>query len=374
MFSSSTPSAGQPDWHPVHRVNALLRSALLNPAAPSAASSQELGRIDLGAAWDGIKAFPEIAHPASLAEGFDFLALREEVAGPSRRDMQSPPEHRPDEIDLRLLDAGLWDGDGEAREGEAFAGDTQLDTAFRMVAPQAHVEALVHEFYRRQQRATLLVAGSLVAAVLLTFGAFLLIGSLVAHGVRTGANWPSHSSSIAWKGPASLAPAKFQLISARAKGEPLLVPAAAHATAPSFGDRPLGVQVILATSGRPLALGPLLPPSHARYLFIRGLPAEAELSAGRRSSSGAWFVKEEDVQGLALSVGDAAKGDYPVDIYTLESGDAPQARRSVVLRVETEQQNDQQVPSMDWASALVDSMPSPSAMVNPAGTARDDPR
>jgi hypothetical protein len=136
-------------------------------------------------------------------------------------------------------------------------------------------------------------------------------------------------------------------------------------SAPSFGETTPGAHVILASAGRPLALGPLLPPSHARYLFIRGLPAEAALSAGRRSSSGAWFVKDEEVQDLALSVGDAAKGDYPVDIYTLESGDAPQARRSLVLRVEAEQeQSYQPAPTMDWASALLDQMPSPRATVD----------
>ncbi|HKB22140.1 MAG TPA: hypothetical protein VKC99_05050, partial [Methyloceanibacter sp.] len=132
-----------------------------------------------------------------------------------------------------------------------------------------------------------------------------------------------------------------------------------------FGEMSPGTQVILATAGRPLALGPLLPPSHARYLFIRGLPAETDLSAGRRSSSGAWFVKDEDAKDLALSVGDAAKGDYPVDIYTLESGDAPQARRSLVLRVEAEQQAYQPTASADWASALLDLTPSPSAALDP---------
>jgi hypothetical protein len=232
-----------------------------------------------------------------------------------------------------------------------------LDHAFT-AAPQAHVEALVHEFYRRQRRATLLVAGSLAAAVVLTFGGFLLVGSLMAHGAKTGDNRPpSHSTSVAWQRPLGFVPAQLQLASVAAnraaKGEPLLIPAVAHATEPSFGETSPGTQVILATAGRPLALGPLLPPSHARYLFIRGLPAEAELSAGRRSSSGAWFVKDENVKDLALSVGDAAKGDYPIDIYTLESGDAPQARRSLVLRVETEQQAYQPTASTDWACALL---------------------
>src|SRR6185369_8996364 len=104
---------------------------------------------------------------------------------------------------------------------------------------------------------------------------------------------------------------------------------------PSFGEMTPGTQVILASTEHPLVLGPLLPPSHARYLFIRGLPAEAALSAGRQSSSGAWFVKDEEVQDLALSIGEAAKGDYPVDIYTLESGDAPSAKSCAACRSRT---------------------------------------
>jgi hypothetical protein len=135
--------------------------------------------------------------------------------------------------------------------------------------------------------------------------------------------------------------------------------------APSLGEMLPPARVILATIGRPLALGPLLPPSHARYLFIRGLPAEAELLAGRRSRSGAWFVKDEKLHDLALSVGEAAKGDYPIEVYTLESGDAPQARRSLVLRVEADQQSYEVGPTMSWASALLDLMPSPRATAEP---------
>ena len=67
--------------------------------------------------------------------------------------------------------------------------------------------------------------------------------------------------------------------------------------------------------------------------MIRGLPPEAALSAGRQSGGGAWMVKGEHVPGLTLTLGQAAAGDYPVEIYILESGDGPQARRSFVLRV-----------------------------------------
>jgi len=157
-----------------------------------------------------------------------------------------------------------------------------------------------------------------------------------------------------------------------AKGEPLLIPAVARLASPALGEASPSAQVILATSGRPLALGPLLPPSHARYLFVRGLPAEAELSAGRRSDSGAWFVKDEELHDLTLSIGNAAAGDYPIEVYTLESGDAPQARRSLVLRVEPGQQTYAGPktydvgPTMSWASALLDDVtPSPRTTAEP---------
>jgi TPR repeat protein len=39
------------------------------------------------------------------------------------------------------------------------------------------------------------------------------------------------------------------------------------------------------------------------------------------------------VPGLTLTVGRAAAGDHPVEVYILESGDGPQARRSFVLRI-----------------------------------------
>ena len=45
-------------------------------------------------------------------------------------------------------------------------------------------------------------------------------------------------------------------------------------------------------------------------------------------------MKGEDVSDLTLTLGEAAPGDYPVEVYVLESGDGPQARRSLVLRVE----------------------------------------
>src|SRR5215472_9538095 len=297
MFSSTTPSAEQSDWHPVHRANALLRSALVNSGAPSAAPSQELGRISLDAPWGGIAIESAgITFPGSLFERFNALAVREEATGVLVSEGHAPSELWPDAADISLHNlAGAWDDPEANGDAEAFAAGMLLDHAFT-AAPQAHVEALVHEFYRRQRRATLLVAGSLAAAVVLTFGGFLLVGSLVAHGAKTGDNRPpSHSTSVAWQRPLGFAPAQFQLASVAAnraaKGEPLLIPAVAHATEPPFGEMSPGTQVILAPDGR-LLLAHSCCRAHALYLFIRGLPAETDLSAGRRSSSGAWFVKD----------------------------------------------------------------------------------
>ncbi|MGH6833858.1 MAG: hypothetical protein ACRECM_12730, partial [Methyloceanibacter sp.] len=108
-----------------------------------------------------------------------------------------------------------------------------------------------------------------------------------------------------------------------------------------------------------IAFAPLLPPSHAGYLLIRGLPAEATLSAGRKNESGTWLVKGAHVHDLTLSIGEAAEGDYPIEVYVLQSGDGPQARRRLVLRVEAPARSHPVAgPDMGWASALLDVVPS----------------
>jgi hypothetical protein len=139
--------------------------------------------------------------------------------------------------------------------------------------------------------------------------------------------------------------------------------------APS-GESSSANQVILAAGERPLALAPLLPPSRARYLLLRGFPAEAKLSAGRRSDSGVWFLKDEEIHDLTLSVGAAAPGDYPIEVYLLDTGSAPQGRRSLVLRVEPTPPDYAAVgPNLSWASALLDVMPGPRAIEKPVAPA-----
>ncbi len=201
--------------------------------------------------------------------------------------------------------------------------DFPLDPALR--PREVHMHTLMGEFQRRQRSASLLVAVSVATAVVLAVGGFVLAASL-ASPAGAGPLETPRSTSIAWSKPASATPPETSANRAT-KGEPLALPAQSGAT-PSPSR-----QIILAASGRQIALGPLLAPSLARYLMIRGLPPEATLSAGRQSGGGAWMVKGAYVPGLTLTLGQAASGDYPVEVYILETGDGPQARRSFLLRV-----------------------------------------
>jgi hypothetical protein len=125
-------------------------------------------------------------------------------------------------------------------------------------------------------------------------------------------------------------------------------------------------QTFIATSGREIAFAALLPPSHAGYFLIRGLPAEAKLSTGRRSDSGTWLVKAQQAPVLTLALGATAAGDYPVEIYLLQSGDTPQARRSLVLRIESPVPTFNAGIDRGWTSALLDLVPAARAAEAPA--------
>jgi hypothetical protein len=107
-------------------------------------------------------------------------------------------------------------------------------------------------------------------------------------------------------------------------------PVTDHGTAPTVNAVP---QLILVQAGRPLELSPLLAQRNARYVLFRGLPEEAKLSAGQRNPSGAWLVKDKDLDRLTLSMGDKARGEYPIEFYAFGAVSAPQARQRLVFRV-----------------------------------------
>jgi hypothetical protein len=399
MIGSTTPVAKQPDCHPVHRANALLRAALLTPAHSAEPSVDWQSVESLSCAIASVMKGPvSITYPATLAARLDALAVEEDgfpaiegfvhVAprwgeklsgvsfeafantGASER-LLAQTDASPGEASPEAWDEG--DDGYDFGEAGALTVGAPLDPETLVLPPQVHVQALLRDFRRRQRHASLLVAGSIATAVLLTLGGLVLVANLAAPRPADSDNrHPPRSTSVAWQRPAnsnSSAGLQRATVSANraAKGEPLRVPALAGLSPVVSGLAPSLPQTILATSGRHIAFAPLLPPSHVGYLLIRGLPPEAELSAGRKSGSGTWLVKGEHVHDLTLSIGEAAEGDYPIEVYVLQSGDGPQARRSLVLRVEAPTRTYAMAgPDMGWASALLDVVPSAHAAEEPA--------
>ncbi len=67
------------------------------------------------------------------------------------------------------------------------------------------------------------------------------------------------------------------------------------------------------------------------------------------------MIKDEETPNLTLTLGEAESGDYPVDVYLLDSGNTPQSRRSLVLRIEPARPRVYAAGlSLSWASALLD--------------------
>jgi hypothetical protein len=241
------------------------------------------------------------------------------------------------------------------------AGDP-LDPERRVAVPQVHVQSLLREFQRRQRHASLLVAGSIATAAVLTVGGLVLIATWTP---RPADQPPSvRSTSIVWQRPAPRVPAApIEIDTNRAaRDAPLLVPTTAGTPNAAAAAR-AAPQMILASSGREIAFGATLPPTNERYLLIRGLPPEAKLSSGRDSGTGTWMVRGEHVPALTVALGKTQAGDYPIEVYMLESGDGPQARRNFVLRVEPPVQA-YAAAGAAWASGLL--VPSAHAAEAPA--------
>lgn len=306
-----------------------------------------------------------ITYPVPLAARLDALAAKQYeyppfddlVAYDDELEEDPPAE---DALLSGELPLDAWDEaeDTGLDDDAALTAGDPLDPEKRLVAPQVHVQSLLYEFHRRQRHASLLVAGSIATAAVLTLGGLVLIASWTAP--RPADQPPStHSTSVVWQKPAvANRPAPIGTAThGAAKGAPLRIPTiigTPDAAPPPTAAR----QTILAANGREIAFGALLPPSNARYLLIRGLPREARLSSGRDSGSGAWMVKGEHVAALTVALGNTPAGDYPLEVYVLQSGDGPQARRNFVLRVEPTVQAYAAGAGKNWASGLLDVVPS----------------
>jgi TPR repeat protein len=291
------------------------------------------------------------------------------IAAPAAPPLAFTPPPREQILTLRGDDVFAADaGEQDWEDAAAFAEDPRPPR----LAPQAHVQALVRDFQRRQRQANLIVAGSIAAACVLTVAGLIAVASLVTPSRHQDqVPLPAiHSTSIAWQRPAPafvMAGAAQQIANRSGKSQPLVLPARAALTdlhAAGVGDTRLDAAVpgpvIMVQPGRPLALSSLLPQSKARYVLLRGLPAQAQLSAGQRNDSGAWMVRDDQLADLRLEVnasptGPAAFGDYPVDIYLLGTGKIAQARHRLVLRVESVPGAlPAAAPNANWPAQLLD--------------------
>jgi len=336
MIGSTTPLDG--GSQPLRPPSARRPAERLNSAAIAAkrwdpTTRNPLPRIeaDLSGARRGAY---EIKLPRSLGARLKALAADNEELASFLDDLASAV--RPEE------GRGLG-----ASDSEAFAAGLPLEPKAASPVPQAHVQALVHDFRRRQRQASMLVVGCVATTFVLTLAGIAALASFAGRA-PTGAEPPSkNSTSVVWQRPQLDNPPPTKLIPISAtldraeKSEPLLVPsqAATSETASSpeaelHGSGGAVPQLILVQADRPLALAPLLSPRPARYVLLRGLPPEAKLSAGQRNPTGAWLVKDKDLGQLTLSIDGAAGGDYPVEIYALGAGSLPQGRQRFVFRVE----------------------------------------
>ena len=82
MSGQPTPVAETPEWHPVHRANALLQAALLSSA--HAESTQDWRSVEtLSHAIDSVMRGPvSITYPVPLAVRLDALAAEPEAYPP----------------------------------------------------------------------------------------------------------------------------------------------------------------------------------------------------------------------------------------------------------------------------------------------------
>jgi len=337
MTGSTTPCRAEPGLQPLRPPRARYYSELASSAAIAAKRWEATAR----------SRYPQFDKDVSHARGDTFdIALPRSLADRLKALTSDDDELATFLDDLASVARPEYGSSLDASDCEAYAAGLPLEPKASTPAPQAHVQALVRDFRRRQRRASLLVAGCIATSFVLTFVGIAALASFAGRAPANAEPLTRNYTSVAWQRPQlDSAPAKLILASATpnrtGKNEPLPVPAptidvsspltAALTPQESSNTTP---KLILMTAGRPLALAPLLSQRQARYVLVRGLPNEAKLSAGQRNPTGAWLVKDKDLGQLTLSIGGSASGDYPVEVYALgTSRDAPQARQRLVFRV-----------------------------------------
>ena len=325
MIGSAAPCRAEPGLQPLRQ---LLARAYLEADRPAAIP---------GVRWDAIhrSTFPYIETPQYTRRIARGMALPRSLAARLRTLVPDDEELGTFLEDLALAVRAETGSGYDLSDSEAFEAGLPLEPK---PAPQAHMQALVHDFRRRQRQASILVAGCVATSIVLTVVGIAALASFAKPSPADADPLVKSSSSVVWHGSQDFALPKLIL----AKAAPFTEPAPVEEEASSAAPEPVTAsssaantppQLIMVQAGRPLELAPLLTQRQARYVLVRGLPSEAKLSAGQRNPSGAWLVKERDAGHLTLSIGGAASGDYPVEVYALGAASAPQARQRLVFRV-----------------------------------------
>ena len=324
MIGSTTPCPAEAGFRPLRAPLAQFHAAPARPAAISGEVHQ--------------RAYPQIeSQPHARREAFAMtlprsLAARLRALAPDDKELGLFLE------DLALAVRAETGNDYDLSDSARFAAGLPLEPQIASPGPQAHMQALVHDFRRRQRQASMIVAGCVATSFVLAVAGIVALASLVKPTPADAEPVIKSSNSVVFQQDAE--PAKLILAKAAPFTDrlPVEVEEATAGLAPDPGAPPsssvnAAPQLIMVQAGRPLELAPLLSQRQARYVLFRGLPKEAALSAGQRNPSGAWLVKDKDVDRLSLTMQSTASGDYPIEIYALGASSAPQARQRLVFRV-----------------------------------------
>jgi hypothetical protein len=319
MIGSTTPCPAEAGFRPLRTPLAHLHPA---PARPAAIP----GKVH-HSTYPQIRSQPDARREAFAMTLPRSLAARLRAIAPDDKELGLFLK------DLALAVRAETGSEYDVSDSACFEAGLPLEPQAARPAPQAHVQALVHDFRRRQRQASLIVAAFIAASFVLTVVGIAALASFVKPAPADAKS----SNSVVWEQdgePAKLILAKAALLTERLpveEEEPAnLVPALATPPAPALNAAP---QLVMVQAGRSLELAPLLSQRHGRYVLFRGLPKDVTLSAGQRNPSGAWLVKDEDVDRLTLSMPGTASGDYPIEVYALGASSAPQARQRLVFRV-----------------------------------------
>src|SRR5262249_2965131 len=146
-------------------------------------------------------------------------------------------------------------------------------------APQAHMQALVYDFHRRQRQASMLVAGCVATSFVLTVVGIAALVGFSRPAASEGDSLVKTSNSVVWHESQEVALPKPILAKAAAFTEPAPVEDEAPSAPPEAGSGASSAantapQLVMVQPGRTLELAPLLTQRDARYILLRGLPRE----------------------------------------------------------------------------------------------------